>query len=128
MHQRNQCFSPAFPRLVINGQFCVPRPTSTIKKSIKRCPACLLARNTLNKIEPPTGNVKEFRLPHPDAENELNKPYRIAYYDFKGPIRVNDDRQFKKVGNKKKVNETDDPQDEQLKVYILSMTKILKGI
>ena len=122
LHQRNQCCSPAFTRLALNEQFYVPRATSTIKKSIKKCPACLLARNALNKIEPPTGNVKEFRLPHPDAENELNKPYRIAYYDFKGPVRVNDDRQFKKVGNKKKVNETDDPQDEQLKVYILSMT------
>ena len=120
MHQRNQCCSPAFTRLVLNEQFYCPRATSTIKTSIKRCPACLFARNSLNKIEPPTGNVKAFRIPHLDEEHQMNKPYRVAYYDFKGPIKVNDDRQFKSV-KKKQSNDTTDPADEQLKMYILSM-------
>ena len=121
MHQRNRCCSPAFTRLVLKEHFYCPRATSTIKTSIKRCPACLLARNSLNKIEPPTGNVKAFRLLHSDEEHQMNKPYRVAYYDFKGPIKVNDDRQFKSV-KKKQSNDTTDPPDEQLKVYILSMT------
>ena len=73
----------------------------------------------MKKIEPPTGNVKAFRLPHSvEDKGELNKPYRVSYYDFKGPIRVRPDRNFKPVNK-----QAEEPTTEQLlKVYILSMT------
>ena len=42
----------------------------------------------------------------------------VAYYDYKGPIRVRDDRSFKPVD--KNSIQPSDPQ--MLKIYILSMT------
>ena len=45
----------------------------------------------------------------------------MCYYDFKGPIRVNDDRRFKPVDKKATKKETDEL-GQQLKVYILSVT------
>ena len=63
-HQRHQCASPAYVRLVLNKQFYIPRATATIKKVLSKCTFCLLARNSLNRIEPPTGIVKALRIPH----------------------------------------------------------------
>ena len=120
-HQRNQCCSAAFTRLVLNENFYIPRATSTIKSAILKCDACKLARSANEKLEPPTGNVKEFRLPHP-SDSELNRPYRTVYFDFKGPIHCNDDRQFKTVNKKKSKKEEKDEDRQKLKVYILSMT------
>ena len=118
-HQRHQCSSPAFVRLVLNEQFYVPRATVTIKSALSKCTVCLLARTSIKRIEPPTGNVKSFRIPHSPQENsELNKPYRVAYYDFKGPIRVRDDRSFKPVDR----NPIQPADPQMLKIYILSMT------
>lgn len=118
-HQRHQCASPSFVRLILNEQFYLPRATATIKNVLSKCTVCLLARNSMKKIEPPTGNVKAFRLPHSvEDKGELNKPYRVSYYDFKGPIRVRPDRNFKPVNK-----QAEEPTTEQLlKVYILSMT------
>ena len=83
-HQRHQCASPSFLRFVLNEQFYNPGATVTIKSAFSKCTICLLATNSLNRIERPTGNVKAFRVPHSPEENgELNKPYRVAYYDFK---------------------------------------------
>ena len=45
----------------------------------------------------------------------------MIYYDFKGPIRVNDDRKVKKVKNKTS-DEEYDVEDKDLKAYILSAT------
>ena len=57
-------------------------------KVLSKCTVFLPA-SSFNRIEPPTGNVKAFKIPHSPEENgELNKTYRMAYYDFKGPIRV----------------------------------------
>ena len=118
-HQRHQCASPAFVRLILNEQFYVPRATATIKSVLSKCTVCLLARNSLNRIEPPTGKVKAFRIPHSPEENgELNKPYRVAYYDFKGSIRVRDDRSFKNFDK----NSTQPSDPQMLKICILSMT------
>ena len=118
-HQRHQRTSLAFVKLVLNQQLYIPRTTATIKSVLSKCTVCLLARNSLNRIDPPTGNVKAFRIPHSPEENgELNKPYRVTYYDFKGPIRVRDDRSFKNVDK----NSTQ-PSDPQMpNIYILAMT------
>ena len=122
IHQRNQCCTTSFTRLVLNEQFYVPRATSTIKSAILKCTVCLLARNSEKKLEPLTGNVKAFRLPHPADDKEgMNRPYRVAYYDFKGPLRVNDDRRFKSADAKKDSRKKADGM-QQIKVYILSMT------
>ena len=56
-HQRNQCCSAAFTRLVLNENFYVPRATSTIKSAILKCDACKLARSANEKLEPPTDNI-----------------------------------------------------------------------
>ena len=97
-HQRHQCASLAFVRLFLNEQFYIPRATATIKRVLSKCTVFLLARNSLNRIELPTGNVKALRIPHSPEENgELNKPYKVAYYDFKGPIWIRDDRSLKKL-------------------------------
>ena len=56
---------------------------------------CLLARFPSHKIEPPTGNIEKFRIPN-KVGDEKNRPYKLIYYDFKGHIRVNHDRQIKK--------------------------------
>ena len=102
-HQRHQCSTPSFVSLVLNEQFYIPKATITIKSAISKCTVCLLARNSLQQIKPPTVNVKSFRLPHdPEDKGESNKPYRVAYYDFKGPIRVRDDRCLKNVNNQSK--------------------------
>ena len=115
-HQRHQCASPAFVRLILNEQFYVPRATATIKSVLSKCTVCLLVRNSLNRIEPPTGNVKAFRIPHSPEENgESNKPYRVTYYDFKGPNRVRNDTSFKIV-EKNSIQPSDPP---MLKIYIL---------
>ena len=120
IHQRNQCCSPAFARTVLNEQFYLPRATSTVKMVTRKCTACALARSSLKRIEPPTGNVQNFRIPRP-AGDECNRPYTVCYYDFKGPLRVNDDRRFKPT-KKKKAKEPTDEFGQQLKVYILSVT------
>ena len=90
-HQRNQCCSPAFVKSIIAEQFHVPKAVSTAKHVIHRCAVCVLARSADKKLEPPTGNIPEFRVPKPFGD-ECNRPYRVCYYDFKGPIRVSDDR------------------------------------
>ena len=122
-HQRNQCCSTAFTRVVLNERFYIPRSTAAIKAAINKCNLCKLARNAFNRIEPPTGNVKSFRIPNP-LESDLNKAYRVAFYDFKGPISCNDDIRFKTFGKKKpkKHTDTEEKPDQKLKVYILSMT------
>ena len=48
-----------------------------------------------------------------------NRPYRTVYYNIKGPIKVNDDRKFKKV-KKKQSKDDDEDEDQALKAYILS--------
>ena len=62
-HQRNMCCSATFVRVILNEQFHLPRAQMTIKNIIKKCAVCLLARCSKNKIEPPTGNIQEFRIP-----------------------------------------------------------------
>ena len=118
-HQRNQCCSPAFTKLILNEAFFVPRATSTAKLAIKSCSTCRLAVSSLKRIEPPIGNVKSFRLTSP-IEDKKNKPYSVAYWDYKGPILVNDDRQFKAKTNGNKQTKAQEP--EKLKIYILSVT------
>ena len=109
--------SPAFIKLASNEQFYVQRATAMIKSVLSKCTVCLLARNSLNRIQPPNGNVKAFRIPRSPEENgELTKPYKVAYYDFKGPIRVRDDRSFKNVDK----NSTQPFDPKLLKIYIYS--------
>ena len=88
-------------KTVLNERFYLPRAISTIKQAAdhRKCSSCALARSSLKKIEPPTGNIKEFRIPRPYGD-ECNRPYKVCYYDFKGPIKVNDDRKFKQVSKK----------------------------
>ena len=91
---------------------------STAKHVIHRCAVCAHARSANKKLEPPTGNIPEFRVPKPFGD-ECNRPYRVCYYDFKGPIRVSDDRISK---NTTAANpQAEEPQD-QIKIYILSVT------
>ena len=117
-HQRNQCCSPAFVKAIISEQFHVPKAMSTAKQVVRKCAVCALARSSIKKLEPPTGNIPEFRVPKPFGD-ECNRPYRICYYDFKGPIRVSDDRISK---NTTAANpQAEEPQD-QIKIYILSVT------
>ena len=80
----------------------------------------LLARCPIKKIDPPTGNIQKFRVPN-KVGDEKNRPYKVIYYDFKEPIRVNDDRKIKKV--KKKISDEEhDVEDKDLKAKILSAT------
>ena len=62
-HQRNMCCCASFVRVILNEQFHLPRAQMTIKNTIKKCAFCLLARCSKNKIEPPTGNIQNFRIP-----------------------------------------------------------------
>ena len=48
VHQRNQCCSTAFTRLILNEQIYIPKATTTIKIAINKCNACKLARNAFN--------------------------------------------------------------------------------
>ena len=100
-HQRNLCASATFIRVILNEHFYIPRAQMTIKTIINsyRCSICLLARCPTKKIEPPTGNIQNFRVPN-KVGDEKNRPYKVIYYDFKGPIRVNDDRKIKRKKEK----------------------------
>ena len=88
------------------------------------CTQCRLAKAANEKLEPEIGNAKEFRVPHPNGDKP-NKGYEICYFDYKGPILVNDDSDYK-TKKEKKSKETNknikEPEKEKLKIYILSIT------
>ena len=65
-----------------------------------------------SKIEPETGNIPEFRIPR-SLNEENNQSYQYCFYDFKGPIMVHDDRDYKSKKGKINLNSAD---DEKLKV------------
>ena len=81
--------------VILNEQFYIPRAQMTIKTIINRCSVCLLARCSTKKIESPTENIQNFRIPN-KVGDEKNRLYKVIYFDIKGPIKVNDDRKLKK--------------------------------
>ena len=83
IHQRNQCASPTFVKTISIEQFHVPRLLMTCKKSIRRCSQCRAIVAAMEKIEPPIGNVKAFRIPKPQ-DDKMNKGYRVCYIRFQG--------------------------------------------
>ena len=68
------------------------------KKTLKACSKCRLAMSLMKPtIEPEIGNIPGFRIPR--SLNEIdNQSYQYCFFDFKGPILVNDDRKFKTKG------------------------------
>ena len=58
-----------------------------------------------------------------------NKPYSVAYWDFKGPIAVVDDsaeyRQYKTKGKRNQNKDSIKEDPKKVKVYILSVTDAL---
>ena len=118
-HQTNNCTSAQFTCMLINQNFDLPRGTSTAKRAIKRCSKCRLAISAMkSKIEPETGNVPEFKLPR-SLNDENSQSYKYCFFDFKGPIMVNDDREFR---TKKGRNSSSSSEKEKIKIYILNYT------
>ena len=119
VHQINNCSSAQFTCILINQNFYLPRGISTAKKSIQNCSKCRLAISSMKpKIEPEPGNIPEFRIPRSLTE-EGNQSYKYCFFDFKGPIMVNDDREYKLKKGKINLNPSE---NEKIKVYILNYT------
>ena len=119
IHQTNHCTSAQFTCVLVNQNFYLPRGVSTAKKSIKSCSKCRLAVSSMKpKIEPAAGNIPEFRLPK-SLNEESNQSYKYVFYDFKGPIMVHDDREYKSKKGKPNLHS---PEPEKIKLYILNYT------
>ena len=115
-HQRNQCAIAAFTNMMINERFYLPRALSQANKFFRYCSVCVPAKSNMKSMEPLPGNLKTFRLPH-SIGDQRNRGYYTAFFDYKGPILVRDDREFR---SKMKKNES--REDQLIKIYILLVT------